>query len=190
MKTQKICIGLAVIVTAHLGLSAPSVYNLYTDHRAMRVDDILTVYVVESAKAGSQSNTSTSKQNDFGLSGSGGSGAIGFIPAFGVSAGNSISYDGKGGTSREGSLVAKISARVIEVMDNGNLVIKGSKQVEINNEKEIIKISGVVRPQDIESDNTIYSHNIADASITYSGKGNASTGRRPGLLARFLNWIF
>jgi flagellar L-ring protein precursor FlgH len=76
------------------------------------------------------------------------------------------------------------------VLDNGNLVIDGSKVVEINEEKEIIKISGIVRPQDIESNNIIYSYNVANAQITYSGKGAASTGQRPGLLARILNWIF
>jgi flagellar L-ring protein FlgH len=62
--------------------------------------------------------------------------------------------------------------------------------VEINEEKEIIKITGVVRPQDVQKNNSIYSSSIADAQITYAGKGVANTGRRPGFLARFLNWIF
>jgi flagellar L-ring protein precursor FlgH len=180
--------------TAIIGLSihvvAAPIYNLYNAHRAMRVDDILTVVIIESAKAGSQSGTNTNKQNDMSLQASNGSGLLKFIPAFGASGSSKVSYDGKGGTSREGSLDAKISARVIQVLDNGNLVIDGSKVVEINEEKEIIKISGIVRPQDIESNNIIYSYNVANAQITYSGKGAASTGHRPGLLARILNWIF
>ncbi len=166
------------------------VYSLYTDHRAMKTHDILTVLIVENAKAGSQSSTNTNKKNSFGLKNSAGSGPLDIIPGFGAGGSSSVGYDGEGGTSREGNLVATISARVVEVLDNGNLVIDGNKVVEINEEKEIIKISGVVRPEDIEQDNTVYSYNISDAKITYSGKGVANTGRRPGFIARFLNWIF
>jgi flagellar L-ring protein precursor FlgH len=169
--------------------SAPMM-NLFSDHRAMRVDDILTILIDESAKAGSESGTKTSKENSLGLESPGGSGALSMIPGFGVSGGSKVGYDGKGGTTREGSLVATISARVTKVLDNGNLVIEGSKVVVINDEKEIIKLTGVVRPQDVRKNNEINSSNIADAEITYAGKGVANTGRRPGILARFLNWIF
>jgi flagellar L-ring protein precursor FlgH len=165
-------------------------YSLYTDHRAMGVDDLLTVLIVEEAKAGSQTGTNTNKQNEYGVDGIKGTGGLGFMPSFGVSGGTKIGYDGKAGTSRSGNLVAKISARVTRVLDNGNLLIEGSKVVEINEEKEIIKISGLVRPQDIEKDNVIYSHNIADAQISYSGKGTVHNGHRPGLLTKLLNFIF
>lgn len=170
--------------------NATDVFSLYTDHRAMQKDDILTVLIVENAKAGSQSSTNTNKKNSFGVDNIRGSGLLKFVPAFGANGQTDVGYDGRGGTSREGNLVAKISARVVEVLDNGNLVLKGHKVVEINEEKEIIKISGVVRPQDIESDNTIVSSNISDAQITYSGKGVSNTGRRPGFFARFFNWLF
>ncbi len=189
MKTRGLIITVALLsisYTAYCG----NVYSLYTDHRAMKKDDILTVLIVENAKAGSQSSTNTAKKNSFGLQNSAGSGPLSVIPGFGAGGAANVGYDGKGGTTREGNLVAKISARVIKVLDNGNLVIDGNKVVEINEEKEIIKISGVVRPQDIESDNTIYSSNISDAKITYSGKGVANTGRRPGFFARFFNWLF
>ncbi len=179
----------AVLSMSYLAYGS-NVYSLYTDHRAMKKDDILTVLILENAKAGSQSSTNTNKKNSFGVQNSAGSGPLDIIPGFGAGGSMNIGYDGKGGTSREGNLVAKISARVVEVLDNGNLVIDGNKIVEINEEKEIIKISGVVRPQDIESDNTVYSFNISDAKITYSGKGVANTGRRPGIFARFLNWLF
>ena len=129
--------------------SGASVPNLFSDHRAMRIDDILTIMIVESAKAGSESGTKTSKENSLGLDASGGAGALRMIPGFSVSGGNKVGYDGKGGTTREGSLVATVSARVTRVLDNGNLVIEGSKVVEINDEKEIIKITGVVRPPPI-----------------------------------------
>lgn len=172
------------------GISGSDIYSLYTDHRAMKQDDILTVIIVENAKAGSKSSTNTKKKNSFGIDNKKGTGPLDFIPSFGASGGVNLGFDGEGGTKREGSLVATISARVTKVLDNGNLVISGSKIVEINEEKEIIKISGVVRPEDIESNNTIYSYNISDADITYSGKGIASTGQRPGFFARVFNWLF
>jgi flagellar L-ring protein precursor FlgH len=181
----------AILITSIVSSGyATSMYSIYNAHRAMKVDDILTVVIVESAKAGSQSGTNTNKSNEMGVQGGGGTGLLKFIPSFGASGSSKVAYDGTGGTTRQGNLVAKISARVVQVLDNGNLIIDGSKVVEINQEKEIIKVSGVVRQQDIESNNTIYSYNIADAQITYSGKGVATTGQRPGLLARFLNWIF
>lgn len=166
-----------------------NVYSLYTNHRAMKKDDILTIYIEENAKAGSQSSTNTNKKNSFGVQNVKGTGALDMVPGFGASGGANVGYDGKGGTTREGNLVAKVSARVVEVLDNGNLVIDGQKVVEINEEKEIIKVSGIVRPQDIGSDNTILSSSISEAKITYSGKGVANTGQRPGFIARFLNWL-
>jgi flagellar L-ring protein precursor FlgH len=179
----------ALIAMVYIANSAP-VGNLYSDHRAVRNDDILTVLIVESAKAGSESNTKTSKENSIGASADGGSGALKFLPAFGANGSSKVGFDGSGGTSREGSLVATISARVIKVLDNGNLAIEGSKVVEINQEKEIIKLSGIVRPQDIMTNNIVYSSSIAEAQITYTGKGAVNSGQRPGVLARFLNWIF
>jgi flagellar L-ring protein precursor FlgH len=186
----KIAVLTLVIAMCYIVASAGSMYSLYNDKKALKTDDILTVMIVESAKAGSESGTNTNKQNNISVQGEAGTGALKFIPALGASAGNTVGYDGKAGTSREGSLVAKISARVVQVLDNGNLVIDGSKVVEINDEKEIIKISGIVRPQDIEANNIVYSYNVADAQITYSGKGTVHTGERPGLIARIFNWIF
>jgi flagellar L-ring protein FlgH len=115
---------------------------------------------------------------------------LNFLPSFGANGSSKVGYDGKGGTSRAGNLVATISARVTNVLDNGTLVIEGSKVVEINDEKEIIKITGMVRPQDVQQNNVISSSSIADAQITYTGKGVVNDGHRPGFLARFLNWIF
>lgn len=180
----------AVLTLAISANYAGVVRSLYTDHRAVVTEDILTVLIVENAKAGSSTQTSTGKSNSFGVDNVKGSGPLDFIPAFGASGGVNTGFDGKGSTAREGSLIAKVSARVIEVLDNGNMVISGSKVVEINDEKEIIKVTGVVRPQDIETGNTIYSYNISDANITYSGKGVNDRARRPGIFARFFNLLF
>lgn len=189
MSKRLLLAGVMVAGGVSMAMAAQCV-NLFSDHRAMNIDDIVTVLVVESAKAGSESGTTTSKENSMGVQGSGGSGALRMIPGFNLSGGSKVDYDGKGGTSRTGTLNATISARVVRVLDNGNLVIEGSKVVEINDEKEIIKLTGIVRPQDVRKDNIVYSSSIADAQITYAGRGVANTGQRPGFLARFLNWIF
>jgi flagellar L-ring protein precursor FlgH len=169
---------------------ATQVPNLFSDQRAIKVDDIVTILIVESAKAGSESKTNTDKSQSFGVESESGSGFMRFFPQFSGSGGTKIGYDGKGGTSREGSLEATISARVVKVLDNGILVIEGSKVVEVNEEKGIIKISGMIRPLDIQKNNIVLSSSIADAQRTYSGKGVANTAQRPGILARILNWIF
>jgi flagellar L-ring protein precursor FlgH len=175
----------AVAVTA-VAVNAAQVQNLFSDHRAMSVDDILTIIIVESAKAGSESKTNTSKASEMGVT----TNATSIIPPYQLGLGNSSKYDGKGATSRSGSLSATITARVVKVLDGGNLVIEGSKTVEINQEKEIIKISGVVRPQDIQKNNVVYSTSIADAEITYTGNGAVNTAARPGFFTRLANWLF
>ncbi|MBN1130583.1 MAG: flagellar basal body L-ring protein FlgH [Chitinispirillaceae bacterium] len=183
-------ISLFTLFTVSCSISASQVPNLFSDQRAIKIDDIVTILIVESAKAGSESQTNTDKAQSFGVESRGGTGVLRMLPQFSGSGGTKIGYDGKGNTSREGTLTATISARVLKVLDNGNLVIEGSKIVEVNEEKGIIKISGVIRPLDIQQNNVVYSSSIADANITYSGKGVANTAQRPGILARIINWIF
>ena len=85
---------------------------------------------------------------------------------------------------------AYITAQVIHVLPNGNLVIQGSRQVQVNNENQFINISGVIRPEDISSNNIVLSTFIADATIELTGQGVISDNQRPGWLARILNWIW
>jgi flagellar L-ring protein precursor FlgH len=169
---------------------AAPMHSLFSDHRAMRVNDILTIHIIESSKAGSESNTNTDKSNDADIRFGGGSGRLSFIPGFGVRNSNKAKFDGAGKTSRKGTFEATLSARVIEVLDGGNLVIEGSKVVEVNQEKETIKITGIVRPQDIQKNNIVFSSSIADAQITYSGSGVVNTASRAGILTRMFGWMF
>jgi flagellar L-ring protein precursor FlgH len=168
------------------------VYSLYTDRKAVQQGDILTILIVENAEANSKSSTKTGKTNNMKLKVNPLRTRWGNPLGQGidVAGGFGHDYEGQGATNRAGKLVAKITARIDEVMDNGNLMISGNKVVEINEEKEIINISGIVRPEDIASDNTVYSYNVANAQITYSGKGSASSAQRMGPLARFFNWLF
>ena len=180
---------LAVLMGVSISFSA-NVFSLYTDQRAVQQGDILTVMIVEDAQAGASTSTSTGKKNRYGVDNIKGSGALGFIPSFGASGELGAEYSGKGDTKRSRSFIAKVSARIDKVLDNGNLLITGNKVVKINQEQEIIELTGIVRPEDIEADNTVLSYNIADAKITYSGKGVNSDAQRAGPITRFFNWIF
>jgi flagellar L-ring protein precursor FlgH len=79
---------------------------------------------------------------------------------------------------------------VIEVMPNGNLIVEGRKEVTIDKEKRFIILSGIVRPEDIEVDNTVSSSKIADARIEYTGTGVISDKQRPGIYHRIFDWIY
>jgi flagellar L-ring protein FlgH len=181
---------LTIIIIASYSCFATEVSNLFSDQSAIKTDDILTIMIDESAKAGTESKTNTGKTQSFGVGSNGGTGLLKLLPKFSGSGSADIGYDGKGTTSRTGTLNATIAVRVTKVLDNGNLMIEGTKVVEVNDEKGIIKVTGLVRPRDIQPNNLIYSSSIADAQITYSGKGTVNDGHRPGILARLINWIF
>jgi flagellar L-ring protein precursor FlgH len=175
--------------------SAPvSLYgnNLYTDKKGKKVGDVVTVLVLEAAKAGSDTRTETEKKNsmDIGQDAATGSKFFSWLPSFGVNGKTNINYKGNGATARNGELKATVTARITEVLDNGNLLIEGSKLVAINSEEEILEVSGTIRADDINPDNTVYSYKIAEAVIRYSGSGTNSDAGKPGVLTRFFNWIF
>lgn len=165
-------------------------YSLYSDKKARKVEDVITVLVLENAHATNDTKTSTDKKQDASVSISAGSGGLRFIPGMGAGMGVNQAYDGSGQTSRAGEVKATVSARIMRVYENGNLLIDGLKEVSINGEKEVLKVSGIVRPEDIGPDNIVQSSKLAEARIQYSGEGDTSTAAKPGWLARFFNWIF
>ena len=164
--------------------------SLFTDVKAHKVGDILTVLIYEQASASNQVQTKTEKTSQHGAEIGPGEGEASFIPLFKFNSDSKNSFDGKGQNSRNGSLRAKMSVTVVEVRDNGDLVIEGSRTIGISGDKESMNLTGVVRQRDIEPDNSIPSYLIADAQISYTGKGTANTGSRPGIITRVLNWIF
>ena len=191
---------IAILVSAAaavIGAQAlPHNFSLYTDKKAKRAEDVITVLIVENAKASNDTKSATDKTQDAGIDVKpfnvqwSGSPVNALTPAVGFGGGMHQKYDGKGTTSRAGEVKATLSARIVAVYDNGNLLIEGNKEVEVNNEKEILRVSGIVRPEDISSDNTVLSEKIADARIQYTGTGDGHQAARPGLLARFINWVF
>lgn len=164
--------------------------SLFTDVKAHKVGDILTVLIYEQASASNQVQTKTEKTSQHGTETGPGQGELGFIPLFKFNSDSKNTFDGKGQNTRNGSLRAKMSVTVVEVRSNGDLVIEGSRTIGISGDKESLNLNGVVRQRDIAPDNSIPSYLIADAQISYTGKGTANTGSRPGIITRVLNWIF
>ena len=164
--------------------------SLFTDVKANKVGDILTVLIFEQSRASQQVETKTEKSTEFSTKAGPGIGSLDFIPLFGADGSNSNKFDGKGENTRNGSLKARMSVTVLEVRSNGDLVIEGSRTVGINGDRETLTLTGVVRQRDVTPNNTIDSYLIADAEIHYSGKGNANTGSRPGFFTRLINWLF
>lgn len=163
--------------------------SLFTDIKAHMVGDILTVLVSEQNRASNQVTTKTQKSTKAEASGGPGIGVLSF-KLFDADIENKVTFNGKGDNSRNNSLTAKISVTVVALKPNGDLVIQGSRIIGISNDKEIITLTGVVRQKDVTPDNTISSYLIADAQISYTGKGTASSAARPGLITRILNFLF
>lgn len=191
-----VCIGLATIAGMAYGQTGTKVpqagwsMSLFSDVKAHKVGDVLSVIIAESNSAANNTKTSTKKLNKTNTKGSATTGALnGLFPGVGGSLDLSNQFDGQGATVRNGKLDSRITVKVIEVLPNHNLIIEGSKTLELNEETEVVTISGTVQPEYISSDNTIYSYQIANAKITYKGKGSLTQGYHPGFLMRLINWI-
>jgi flagellar L-ring protein precursor FlgH len=168
--------------------------SIYSDHKAYKAGDIVTVLVVETTEGYQSASLKTDKQSGLsggmGMSTWGGGTRIAFpggVPSWGAA--GSEYQNGGGKSVRSGGLIAKISARVEKVLSNGNLSIKGTKVIQINDEKQNLVISGTIRPEDISADNTILSMSVADAMIEYEGKGPIGEKTSPGVITRILDWL-
>jgi len=172
--------------------------NLFADYKARNVNDSITIVIEESSSGLNKAATNTSRQTStdarisalFGIDTS----IIKANPNMGaqIAAGGSSSNSmkGVGDTSRGNTLVARISGRVIQVLDNGNLLVEGRKQVTINAEDQYIIVTGIVRPQDVSATNHVYSQHLADARIVYTGSGVIDDKSRPGWGTRILDWVW
>ena len=179
----------AVINTGSLFQQA-SVNNLYSDSRARQVGDIITVSLQENTQAtknakneyGADSSNSINPVTGFGgLPINLGSKSI----QFGFDGSNEFKGDAKADQSN--SLSGSISVNVLQVYGNGNLMIRGEKWIQLNTGKEYIRLTGIIRQQDIDSDNTIVSTKVANARIEYSGTGSFHKGQQPGWLSKFFS---
>ena len=187
-----------------------SMNGMFIDTKARNVGDIVTVEIDESATASNEANTETGRSSSL---------EAGIEKLFGIEdwwqnqilpkinndfpridpfgnpsvKGNLKSkFSGDGATTRSGTLSAFITCKVVEVMPNGNLKIVGTREVMVNNENQLIILSGTIRPRDITDENVIMSTFISNAKIAYSGSGIVDDRQRPGWLANLLNnvWPF
>jgi flagellar L-ring protein FlgH len=175
-------------------LAAPTLFgapapSMFSDRIARRVGDVVTVQIVENTTAAATANTNTKEEYNASLDGSG-SGGLKFIPLFSGSGATKSEHKGNGNTIRQGHLTGTVTAKVVEIFPNGNLRIEAQKSVIINGEKQMTILSGVIRPEDISTQNMISSDLIADAQITFKGKGVLANTERPGIFARIFDWIF
>ena len=171
--------------------------DIFSDQRARGVGDILTVNIVEVSQASESASTATTRASQ----------TVAQLPNFfGLetnpngpwkNTANLINantpynnFTGTGATSRAGSLSATITARVMEVLPNGNFAIEGKREIYVNNEKQEVLLQGVVRPRDIAFNNTIASTQIADAKVIYTGIGVVAEKQRPGWGQRLFDFIW
>jgi len=174
---------------------------LFEDTKARKIGDILTVVLNETATSTQSATTDTSKStstalattalmgltSDMGVKNFLGLGN-GFDPTVGAS--NERSNSGSGTTTRSGTLTGTVSATIIAINENGNFEIEGSRSVTINFEEQLMILTGIIRPSDVNYDNTINSSLIANASITYTGDGVIAEEQRVGWLMRALSYVW
>jgi flagellar L-ring protein FlgH len=172
--------------------------GLFRNQKARQIGDIVTIKIVESSKATNKASTQTGRSSDlsagvanfFGAENEYSSSSPFFNPFGSVGGSFDSDFKGDGTTQRSGDLTAYLSARVVDVLPNGNIVVTGSREVMVNNEKQQITLSGIVRPADISADNQVESTFISDAKISYNGKGVLDDSQSPGWLVRTLDKVW
>ena len=166
------------------------VNNIYSDSKAHRVGDIISVILSESTQAQKNAKTELKKDNAASLDpviGLGGA-AVNFkndAIQFGLNQSSNFKGDSK--TNQGNSLSGNISVHVLRVLPNGNLMIRGEKWMTLNSGDEYIRLTGIIRAQDISSNNTIVSNKVANARIQYSGTGSFAEVNEQGWLSKFFN---
>ncbi len=164
--------------------------ELYADRRALRVGDIITVVLEERTSGSKSSNVDISKESGIQVPVSGG--ILGSVPTLDGNVMNTdlssaSEFRGGAGADQSNQLQGNISVTVVDVFPNGTMMIRGEKWLTLNRGDDYIRISGLVRPDDVTPENTVESTRIANARITYSGEGDLANSQRMGWLAKFFN---
>lgn len=168
---------------------------LALDHRAAHVNDLVTIRVVENITGQGTADAALTKDS---------SGSVALSKLFGmekklpssadpsalVAAKTATDFKGAGTTTRAGVLTAQMTARVSDLLPNGDMVIEGVREIEINGDHQIVVLSGVVRQVDIDQNNVVLSTEIGQLRIRYFGKGLMKDNLKPGWLVRVLNKVF
>ena len=168
------------------------VNGIYSDIKAHRVGDIITIQLAESTSASKKANTQSGKDNKLALDPV----TLGGVPVtagpydLSASIGQNSAFKGQAKAGQSNSLQGNISVSVVRVLPNGNLMVRGEKWLMLNNGNEYIRITGLVRSEDVNADNTVLSQRIANARIQYGGTGDFANSQERGWLAQFFNGPF
>jgi flagellar L-ring protein precursor FlgH len=163
---------------------------LFENPTARRVGDLLTVRLVERTTAAKSATTSTSKSTRSQIPGpiiGGRPVTVNGVPILETDIGSEHEFEGEGDSQQSNRLDGSIAVTVVSRLPNGNLLVRGQKWLQLNQGKEFVRIEGVIRPIDLEPDNSIPSWKVADARIAYGGKGALNEANSMGWLARFFN---
>jgi flagellar L-ring protein FlgH len=189
--------GLTVLLLAAINATAGSLWpagsdrGMFSDRRASRAGDILTVVVAEVANASSAQTKSSNRDSSledaigqfiFSAATSGRLTSKGELPA--TSASGKSSYTGGGQVNNSQSLTARAAVLVTDVLPNGNLVIEGARMITFSGETQYVVLHGLVRPEDISSTNTVLSSNVADARVEFLSEGNLTDAQKRGWLSK------
>jgi len=189
MKNTIILLLLFTVVISAQDMRKNSFNSLFSDEKANQIGDAITIVVVESSQATNDARTATSRDSEIGANFSGD--ALGNpLPGGSLDLGTVSDFEGRGATSSRGSFKTKISATIDTVFANGNLRITGKRKISINGEEQLISISGIVRPSDIQADNSVLSYNISDAEIILEGSGQIDRVQSPGWVTKLFHWLF
>lgn len=172
--------------------SNAGVSSIYSDIKAHKVGDLITVNLQESTSAKKNANTKLGKDSSLSMEPTKFLGQSLHLGKFTTEISGGAKNDFKGGSSADqsNSLNGSISVSVTNVLANGNLQVRGEKWLMLNNGKEYIRVTGILRPEDINSDNTVSSQRIANARIEYGGTGDFANTQERGWLAKFFNTLF
>ena len=176
---------------------------LFSDHKAMNVNDIVTVVISETAKSSntgakqlSESDKATLGGGTFGTSGGANGGmnkaiaqANGFSDV-GFTSNSTSNYKGQGSATKDASFTTTVSARVVKILKNGNYFISGRREILIDDQKQIIQISGVISPYDIDQNNKINSAQMSDAKILYKTEGDVDRATKQGWGTKLIEAIW
>jgi flagellar L-ring protein precursor FlgH len=195
-QVSKVAVPLPAAIPASAGSLWPADDRVffYGDKKALQVGDSLTIRIVEAAQASNTADTSLARESSINANINALFGAQGALARsnltnlLDVTAENA--HAGSGATSREGRLIASMTALVRDVFPNGNLIVQGSRAVVVNSEEQFMTLTGIVRPQDISRDNVVLSTQVADARITFGGVGLVADKQRSGWGTWIFDWVW
>ncbi|ARS27742.1 flagellar basal body L-ring protein FlgH [Sphingomonas sp. KC8] len=156
--------------------------------RASMVGDVLTILLVERTQATKSTASNTDRSGSIGLTPPA-TGPLALFDPSDVTASGGAKFDGKGAASQSNALSGEISVTIAAVYPNGTYLVRGEKLLTLNRGDEMIRISGIVRAADISTDNRVLSTRVADARISYAGKGDVARASKPGWLSSFFSII-